>query len=349
MRTTVTGMSRAASGCQKATPRRKETTREPEGGRREGPRGNVKRGSSVRPMEEKGSRVAGSRCTKSKMPCWSGSRPVMKVDQATGLCGGMVVPSRLKLPCCRSRARFGSVSQWRSTKFGSMPSMPSTITWGTLAGGRASRHATAARASRLAKTSAARLSRTLSLSVLSQFGQDHRASARGQRHDHMARSVHQTYFQCYARDDLQCRSSRREPHRGRAGITPVAQDRPRAARSGQCPEAHSLRTLQNRHRKIAGSFLRGPGNPLPHHCTVAPQISQCECRAEVNRPARSEVILDGCGAPVRACDQNLPAPFGNHAAPQLPIFTRSALCQCERLPCRVDILQGETGSRTDAD
>ena len=60
--------------------------------------------------------VAGSRCTKSKMPWPPGSRPVMKVDQATGLCGGMVVPRRLKSPSRRRRSRLGSEGQWRSRK-----------------------------------------------------------------------------------------------------------------------------------------------------------------------------------------------------------------------------------------
>ena len=50
--------------------------------------------ASTSPIEENAFRVAGSRCTKSKMPWPPGFIPVMKVDQATGLCGGMVVASR---------------------------------------------------------------------------------------------------------------------------------------------------------------------------------------------------------------------------------------------------------------
>ena len=42
--------------------------------------------------------VFGSRWMKSKMPCSPGSRPVMNVDQATGLCGGIDVPSGAKPP-----------------------------------------------------------------------------------------------------------------------------------------------------------------------------------------------------------------------------------------------------------
>jgi hypothetical protein len=59
-----------------------------------GPSGSVRFDSTVSPMDEIGRMVAGSRWTKSKMPCPPGSRPVMKFDHATGLCGGMVVPRR---------------------------------------------------------------------------------------------------------------------------------------------------------------------------------------------------------------------------------------------------------------
>src|SRR5689334_14858919 len=52
----------------------------------------------------------------------------MKVDQATGLCGGIVVSSRLNSPSWRSWLRLGRTSQWRSRKLGSMPSIPSTTT-----------------------------------------------------------------------------------------------------------------------------------------------------------------------------------------------------------------------------
>jgi hypothetical protein len=45
---------------------------------------------------------------KSKMPWPPGSRPVMNVDHATGLCGGMVVSSAANPPAATSRAKFGS-------------------------------------------------------------------------------------------------------------------------------------------------------------------------------------------------------------------------------------------------
>ena len=48
-----------------------------------------------------GTIVFGSRWMKSKMPCAPGSRPVMKVDHATGLCGGIVVPSGANAPRLR--------------------------------------------------------------------------------------------------------------------------------------------------------------------------------------------------------------------------------------------------------
>ena len=67
----------------------------------------------------------------------------MKVDQATGLCGGVVVAKRAKLPRSRSPARFGRSAQCRSTNPGSMPSTPITITCLPLATERA-RHPEAA-------------------------------------------------------------------------------------------------------------------------------------------------------------------------------------------------------------
>src|SRR5579871_2977138 len=53
----------------------------------------------------------------------------MKVDHATGLCGGMVVSKRLNSPCWASLARLGSEDQCCSKKLGSMPSMPKTMTF----------------------------------------------------------------------------------------------------------------------------------------------------------------------------------------------------------------------------
>jgi hypothetical protein len=58
--------------------------------------------------------------------------PVIMFDHATGLCGGMLVPSLTKLPSAASAAKLGilpaSISPRRIS--GSMPSMPSTTTFG---------------------------------------------------------------------------------------------------------------------------------------------------------------------------------------------------------------------------
>src|SRR5579872_3553803 len=62
------------------------------------------------------------------MPWPSGSIPVMNVDHATGLCGGVVVCSGLKSPWRRSRSRLGSAFQCCWTNCGSIPSTPRTIT-----------------------------------------------------------------------------------------------------------------------------------------------------------------------------------------------------------------------------
>ena len=61
----------------------------------------------------------------------AGAGPVDEVAQATGLCGGMLVPSGLKPPTSRSRARLGSWPAFimDSESLGSMPSMPMTITF----------------------------------------------------------------------------------------------------------------------------------------------------------------------------------------------------------------------------
>ena len=70
---------------------------------------------------------------KSKIPCEPGPAPLMKLAQATGLCGGMLVRSGRKPPCLRSRSRCGSSPAFimASDKRGSMPSTPMTITRGT--------------------------------------------------------------------------------------------------------------------------------------------------------------------------------------------------------------------------
>ena len=71
------------------------------------------------------------RMKKSKMPCEPGPLPLMKLAQATGLCGGMLVPSRLNPPVARSLAKWGSRPSFImfSDRTGSMPSMPMTMTF----------------------------------------------------------------------------------------------------------------------------------------------------------------------------------------------------------------------------
>src|SRR5437588_1622240 len=68
---------------------------------------------------------------KSKMPCEPGPAPLMKLAQATGLCGGMLVPRSLKPPAARSLVRLGSRPAFimLSESRGSIPSMPITITF----------------------------------------------------------------------------------------------------------------------------------------------------------------------------------------------------------------------------
>src|SRR4051812_46570197 len=64
------------------------------------------------------------------MPWPPGFTPVAKVDQATGVCAGVVVAISLKPPRAVKRARFGSSprASRRRTIFGSRPSRPSAIT-----------------------------------------------------------------------------------------------------------------------------------------------------------------------------------------------------------------------------
>jgi hypothetical protein len=45
---------------------------------------------------------------KSNTPWPPGSSPVMNVDHATGLCGGIVVPSGANDPAAANLAKFGS-------------------------------------------------------------------------------------------------------------------------------------------------------------------------------------------------------------------------------------------------
>ena len=69
---------------------------------------------------------------KSKIPCPRGSSPVMKVDQATGLWGGMVVASGVDPPEAARASKWGMRPAARSREriSGSMPSIPSTSSGG---------------------------------------------------------------------------------------------------------------------------------------------------------------------------------------------------------------------------
>lgn len=66
---------------------------------------------------------------KSKIPCPPGSIPVMKLDHATGLCGGRLVRSRRKSPSFRNLWKEGSFPcSMKSCKTaGSIPSKPSMM------------------------------------------------------------------------------------------------------------------------------------------------------------------------------------------------------------------------------
>ncbi len=68
---------------------------------------------------------------KSKIPWSPGPAPLMKLAQATGLCGGVLVPRVLNPPPARSFSRLGSRPSCiiRSESRGSMPSIPMTITF----------------------------------------------------------------------------------------------------------------------------------------------------------------------------------------------------------------------------
>ena len=62
---------------------------------------------SARLVERKGTIVFGSRWMKSKMPWPPASMPVMKLDQATGLWGGIDVPRGWNAPWAARRERLG--------------------------------------------------------------------------------------------------------------------------------------------------------------------------------------------------------------------------------------------------
>src|SRR6266849_8947797 len=63
---------------------------------------------------------------KSKIPCPPGFMPVIRLAQATGLCGGMLVCKLRKLPRAARAAKFGIFPSPRYCRnnCGSMPSMP---------------------------------------------------------------------------------------------------------------------------------------------------------------------------------------------------------------------------------
>jgi len=81
-------------------------------------------GSSVAAIDENGLHGAGFAVDEIEDTMPTRVKTVMKVDQATGLCGGIVVPSRRKPLAVRAPARLGSASQCLSRNPGSMPSTP---------------------------------------------------------------------------------------------------------------------------------------------------------------------------------------------------------------------------------
>ena len=83
-------------------------------------------GGSTREAEKLVCSVLGWRWMKSKMPCPPAFMPVIRFDQATGLCGGMLVVSRRNDPFSASAAKFGILpsATYFFNSCGSMPSMP---------------------------------------------------------------------------------------------------------------------------------------------------------------------------------------------------------------------------------
>ena len=66
---------------------------------------------------------------KSKIPCPPAFIPVIRFDQATGLCGGTLVVRRRNDPCSASRAKFGILPSAMNfvSRSGSSPSTPRII------------------------------------------------------------------------------------------------------------------------------------------------------------------------------------------------------------------------------
>ncbi len=108
IRTIVVSIPRASSASQNGVPWRSSSTRPAWSGNCHRPSVSRRPGGTVREVERNDSSVSGWRWMKSKMPCSPGSRPVMNVDHATGLCGGVEVASGVKRPPSPSRARLGS-------------------------------------------------------------------------------------------------------------------------------------------------------------------------------------------------------------------------------------------------
>jgi hypothetical protein len=108
IRRIVVSMPWLSSTSQNGVPRRSSSTRPLESGTCQPPTRISRPAGTVRDVERYGCIVFGSRWMKSKMPWRPGSRPVMNVDQATGLCGGLAVASDAKVPRLASLARFGS-------------------------------------------------------------------------------------------------------------------------------------------------------------------------------------------------------------------------------------------------
>ena len=108
MRMIVVSMPRASSTSQNGCPCRRSSTLPPEIGNCHSPTVIARLEPSARDVDRYGTIVFGSRWMKSKMPWPPGSRPVMNVDHATGLCGGIVVSNGAKPPDAARRAKFGS-------------------------------------------------------------------------------------------------------------------------------------------------------------------------------------------------------------------------------------------------
>ena len=107
MRTTVVSIPRFSSTSQKGCPWRSSSTLSDPSGIWYLPSFSFLSEGSARLVDRYGIIVFGSRWTKSKMPWPPASMPVMKFDHATGLWGGIDVPSGWNAARAASRDRFG--------------------------------------------------------------------------------------------------------------------------------------------------------------------------------------------------------------------------------------------------